>query len=49
VLRETGETACTLVHLRKLGTLQETKLERFPKLDVAGSGLVVQAEFAINS
>jgi hypothetical protein len=26
------ETACTSVHLRKLGTLQLTMLERFPKL-----------------
>ena len=34
---DTGETACTLVTLRKLGDTQETKLESFPKLDVAGS------------
>jgi hypothetical protein len=35
-LAETGETPCTSVRLRKHHSLQETNLERFPKLDVAG-------------
>ena len=35
ILRILGETACTLVTLRKLRTLQETILERFPKQAVA--------------
>jgi hypothetical protein len=30
VLRETGETTCTSVTLRKLSDAQETMLERFP-------------------
>ena len=34
-LDEIRETACASVHLRKLSKLQETKLKRFPKLDVA--------------
>ncbi len=40
VLRETVATACISVRLRKLGDVQYTIVERFPKLDVAGSSPV---------
>ena len=36
-LAETRETACTSMHVRKRHIRQETIVERFPKLDVAGS------------
>ena len=44
VLGETRETACTSVHFRKLSTLQETNVERFPKLDVAAVGFEVDPQ-----
>jgi hypothetical protein len=37
-LGETRETACLSVRFRKLGKLQETKLERFRKLDGCHEG-----------
>jgi hypothetical protein len=46
VLGETGETVCTSVAFWKLGALQETKVERFPKLDVAGSIPVSRSNFS---
>jgi hypothetical protein len=48
VLGETGETVCTSVAFWKLGALQETKVERFPKLDVAGSIPVSRSKLFID-
>lgn len=43
VLGEPRETAYTSVTLRKLGDVQETKAERFPKLDVSAHRLVFRS------
>jgi hypothetical protein len=47
VLRANWATACTSVTLRKLSGAQYTILERFPKLDVAGSTPVSRSIFSI--
>ena len=45
ISRKLGALSWRSVRFRKLDDVQETKLERFPKLDVAGSSPVSRSIF----